>query len=82
MSTWKELGRFLERGTPLLEAGLESLKDTRALLAALRPTVDALPGLVRETHGLVTDARALLREISASLPAPRDVAPRDVAPRE
>lgn len=67
MSVWKELGRFLERSTPLLEEALKSLQDTRTILASLRPTLDALPELVRETHGLVTDARALLRELSPIL---------------
>ena len=64
---WKELGRFLERSTPLLEEALKSLQDTRTLLASLKPTIEALPELVRETHGLVTDARALLRELSPNL---------------
>ncbi len=67
MSVWKELGRFLERSTPLLEEALKSLQDTRTLLASLKPTIEALPELVRETHGLVTDARALLRELSPNL---------------
>ena len=67
MSVWKELGRFLEHSTPLLQEGLASLKDTRGLLASLKPTVDALPELVRETQGLVVDARSLLREVSPLL---------------
>ncbi|HEX5059701.1 MAG TPA: hypothetical protein VFV99_10095 [Kofleriaceae bacterium] len=67
MSVWKELGRFLERGTPLLEEAVKSLQDTRALLALLRPTVEALPDLVSDTRGLVGDARALLRELSPLL---------------
>jgi hypothetical protein len=67
MAVWKELGRFLERSNPLLEEGLHSLKETRALVAKLQPTVDALPELVRETHGLVVDARSLLRELSPLL---------------
>jgi hypothetical protein len=67
MSVWKQLGQFLEHSTPLLQEGLASLKDTRALLASLKPTVDALPELVRETQGLVVDARSLLRELSPML---------------
>jgi len=67
MSLWKDLSRFLEHSTPLLQEGLESLKDTRALIASLKPTVDALPELVSETKGLVVDARSLLRELSPML---------------
>lgn len=67
MAVWKELGRFLERSTPLLEEALRSLQETRVLLAGLRPTIDALPELVRETHGLVVDVRALVRELSPVL---------------
>ena len=67
MSVWKELGRFLEHSTPLLDEGLKSLKATNELLAALRPTVDATPELVRETHRLVVDARALLKDLAPVL---------------
>jgi len=67
MAVWRELGRFLEHATPLLDESLASLKDTRATLASLRPTLDLLPDLVRETHGLVADARVLLRELSPLL---------------
>ncbi len=67
MAVWKELGRFLERSTPLLEEALRSLQETRVLVSALRPTVDAMPELVRETHGLVVDVRALVRELSPLL---------------
>ncbi len=67
MSVWRELGRFLERATPLLEEAVRSLQETRELLSGLKPTVDALPVLVRETHGLVVDVRALVRELSPLL---------------
>jgi hypothetical protein len=67
MSVWKELGRFLESGTPLLEEGLKSLKATNELLEGLRPTVEATPELVRETHRLVVDARGLLKELAPVL---------------
>lgn len=67
MAVWKELGRFLERSSPLLEEALRSLQETRKLMAGLQPTIDALPGLVRETHGLVVDARALLKELAPLL---------------
>lgn len=67
MSVWRELGRFLERSTPLLEEAVRSLQETRELLAGLKPTVEALPALVRETHGLVVDVRALVRELSPLL---------------
>ena len=67
MAVWKELGRFLERSSPLLEEALRSLQETRVLLTSLKPTVDALPALVRETHGLVVDVRALVRELSPRL---------------
>lgn len=67
MSVWKELGRFLERSTPLLEEGLKSLKATNDLIVALRPTVEATPELVRETHRLVVDARALLKDLGPVL---------------
>lgn len=67
MSVWRELGRFLERGTPLLEEGLKSLKATNELLVALRPTVEAMPELVAETHRLVVDVRALVKELGPLL---------------
>jgi hypothetical protein len=69
MAVWKELGRFLERGTPLLEEGLKSLKATNELLVALRPTVDAIPALIAETQQLVVDVRALVKELGPLLVA-------------
>ena len=74
MSVWKELGRFLERGTPLLEEGLKSLQATNALLAALRPAADAAPELIRETHKLVVDTRGLLARSRSSRQRPRSPA--------
>ena len=57
MAVWKELGRFLERSAPLLDEARASLQESRDALVALKPSIEALPELVRETHLLVVEVR-------------------------
>ena len=61
MVLFEQLGRFLEQGAVTLDEVRALLKDARETLALLRPTVEALPGLVRETHELAKRAQLSLK---------------------
>jgi hypothetical protein len=57
MALFEQVGRFLEQGVVTLDDVRASLKEARDTLVALRPTVEALPALVRDTHALVIELK-------------------------
>ena len=74
---FETLNRFLELGIATLGDVRALLGDARQTLAALRPTVDGLPLLLRETQGLVADARRLSTQLS---PVIAELAKRGLQP--
>jgi hypothetical protein len=62
MAMFEQMSRFFERATHTLEDVAGALHEARAMLVALRPSVEALPQLICETQGLVSEARRALAE--------------------